>query len=513
MFITELMKLNNLAISASENLKIIKNESQYQISSGPYNYDINNQVAEMLIFIQNNQPISLVKVRAKIPNRQDSANTITMINNLIYWNHLIISVVDDKGNNLMRVQNSTYGAESLNVNKDIDIEKDAFTISRFAFLTREESQIILIKAMQDKRFIIDSIKLKDLIFMLFYGASMAEICAKYNNTKNAITLIIQILVAEKILTPIKSKKLPTKLEEGSEVDVQWNNIDLLFHSNSRIGNNFGDFGGGFPFINKIDPRPAIKTPPQGEKIDLYKPDINKLMQEDVSLTMLQMTRMSVRKYNEKKPITIKQIAEFLYRTSRIMFTSEIEVKNVDDNTQKTNMELAWRPYPTGGASYELEIYLTVDRADGLGAGMYYYSPKTHQLIKISEKSQHTEALIDSAYISCAKIVKPQILLHIAARFQRVSWKYNAISYATNLRNTGVLYQTFYLNAVAMNLAPCGLGSGNLKAFANASGNDPLIEGNIGEFMLGSLPEGFSFANIDIDSLAKQHGAINAGKNK
>ena len=120
-------------------------------------------------------------------------------------------------------------------------------------------------------------------------------------------------------------------------------------------------------------------------------------------------------------------------------------------------------------------------------------------------------LIETAYTSCARIVKPQVLVHIACRFQRVSWKYHAIAYATNLRNTGVLYQTFYLNAIAMGIAPCGLGSGHLQAFAGASGNDPLVEGNIGEFMLGSLPKDFDFKNSHQYRFSRSQGAVNAGR--
>jgi SagB-type dehydrogenase family enzyme len=346
---------------------------------------------------------------------------------------------------------------------------------------------------------------------LFSGATLEDICSQCDDiSKQSIVLILRLLLAENILIAFSSNQpIPSRIEEGCEVETQWDSTDLSFHSSSRIGYHFGDFGGAFPFVNKIDPRPALKPLPEGERIDLYRPDMDDLIQNDATLSQLQMQRLSVRQYNEKNPISIRQIGEFLYRTARVLFESEIQVTNIKDKSQTTNMELAWRPYPTGGASYELEIYLTVDRAKDLAPGMYYYAPKSHQLIKISEKNQHTDALIDTAYISCAQIVKPQVLLHIASRFQRVSWKYHAIAYATNLRNTGVLYQTFYLNAVAMGLAPCGLGSGNTKEFAAATGNNPLVEGNIGEFMLGSVPEGFDFKKITQEYLMQHHGAVYA----
>ena len=73
----------------------------------------------------------------------------------------------------------------------------------------------------------------------------------------------------------------------------------------------------------------------------------------------------------------------------VLYETEIEVTNFKEPERKTNMELAWRPYPTGGASYELELYLTVDRATDLQPGMYYYAPKQHQLIRICEANAYT----------------------------------------------------------------------------------------------------------------------------
>jgi oxazoline/thiazoline dehydrogenase len=39
-------------------------------------------------------------------------------------------------------------------------------------------------------------------------------------------------------------------------------------------------------------------------------------------------------------------------------------------------------------------------------------------------------------------------------------------------------------ATAMGLSACGLGNGDLESFAAATGLDPLVEGSIGELMLG-----------------------------
>jgi SagB-type dehydrogenase family enzyme len=81
-----------------------------------------------------------------------------------------------------------------------------------------------------------------------------------------------------------------------------------------------------------------------------------------------------------------------------------------------------------------------------------------------------------------------VLITLTSRFQRLSWKYRAIAYATTLRHTGVLYQTMYLVATAMGLAPCGLGNGSADLSVRALRLDYLTESSVGDFLLGSRPQ-------------------------
>ncbi len=60
-----------------------------------------------------------------------------------------------------------------------------------------------------------------------------------------------------------------------------------------------------------------------------------------------------------------------------------------------------------------------------------------------------------------------------------------MAYSIILKHVGVLYQTMYLVATAIDLAPCGLGVGNADLFATAAGTDYYAESSVGEFMLGS----------------------------
>ena len=51
----------------------------------------------------------------------------------------------------------------------------------------------------------------------------------------------------------------------------------------------------------------------------------------------------------------------------------------------------------------------------------------------------------------------QVLLILAARFPRLAWKYESIAYALTLKHVWVVFQTMYLAATAMGLAPRAIG--------------------------------------------------------
>ena len=148
------------------------------------------------------------------------------------------------------------------------------------------------------------------------------------------------------------------------------------------------------------------------------------------------------------------------------------------------MPVSSRPYPAGGACYELELYPVANRCEGLERGMYHYDPLDHRLTRLGTRGREFAALVSYATVS-APGSDPQVLIAIAARFARVSWKYDAIAYATTLKHVGVLQQAMYLVATAMGLGACALGSGDSDLFAQAAGVSCHAETSVGEFLLGS----------------------------
>ncbi|MBD2511514.1 SagB family peptide dehydrogenase [Nostoc muscorum FACHB-395] len=350
--------------------------------------------------------------------------------------------------------------------------KSRYILSRFAYIHQVEGQMILESPLS---------KMQVHLFNWQGVAVLAQLAQPCNYTELATQIpSISVDTAEQLLSLLMNAQMLSEvssdgniLEETNCGFAQWEFHDLLFHTRSRIGRHSNPVGGTYRFFGKIDPLPAVKPRMSDDVIKLYKPDLESLKNIDFSFTQVLESRKSIRVYG-KKPITAQQLGEFLYRTAR--------VKEV---IQTKRGEIASRPYPSGGALYELELYLVINQCQDIPSGLYHYDPLEHQLCLLSEKTETVEALIRDISQPMRQQDLPQVLIVIAARFQRVAWKYESIAYSIILKHVGALYQTMYLVATAMDLAPCGIGAGNSDQFAEASGCDYYAETSVGEFALGS----------------------------
>jgi SagB-type dehydrogenase family enzyme len=254
----------------------------------------------------------------------------------------------------------------------------------------------------------------------------------------------------------------------------WSPPDLWMHRRSRTGNG-GYAGAGFGRTEWATPyvQPA-RAPQAGSAIALHRPDLDVLRRSDRPLTAVIEDRRSHRTQYDEAPITVNQLGELLYRCAA-------ERTRVGGDGWPTQVS---RPYPAGGAAFELELYPVVRHIDGLAAGMYHYEPHGHQLRLVREPGPEVGRLLQAAAES-AKTDQPQVLIVIAARFGRLMSAYEELAYSLILKHVGVLYQTLYLVATSMDLAACALGASDALAFTDATGLDYTAESSVGEFMLGS----------------------------
>ena len=259
----------------------------------------------------------------------------------------------------------------------------------------------------------------------------------------------------------------------------WSSHELALHHRARSGWHALPNGGTFRFRGEFPSEPIDKATaePSGpvDRFDLPVPDLGKISESEPSFTEVVTRRQSIRHYDDANPITVGQLAEFLYR---VQHTSDL--RDTDDG-----QGVGQRPYPAGGQLCELEIYPLVSRCAGLEAGLYRYDSIAHRLIRLAPPHDAADRMLRHAGDTAMLAASPQVLLAITARAQRVLWKYEGMGYELALKNSGVLTGLMYLVAAAMGLAPCALGSGDSAAFALLSGIDPLVEPYIADFAIGS----------------------------
>ena len=148
------------------------------------------------------------------------------------------------------------------------------------------------------------------------------------------------------------------------------------------------------------------------------------------------------------------------------------------------------PTPAGEGLDELELYAAVNVCTNLDSGLYYYDPSRHRLTRLCGRTAEVASLLrDAAESTAIAEDNLQVLLILAARFPRLAWKYESIAYALTLKHVGVVFQTMYLAATAMGLAPRAIGGGDADLFARAAGTDYYAETSVGEFLLGSQRSG------------------------
>lgn len=346
----------------------------------------------------------------------------------------------------------------------------AFTTSRFTYVHRHESRTVLRNPLAACRLSVGEPAILELVFRP-EPEPWPELAARPSLADQGAA-ILSLLLKAGVVLPCDAEGRTVEDEDPGR--RQWEFHDAVFHASSRLGRTENPVGGSYRFRGSTEAEPAVKPNPWQDRrtVPLPVPDWAVVVQGDPTLTAAIEGRRSVRSHS-LVPLSLEQLGEFLFRT----------VRNRSRYSDQHG-DFVSRPYPNGGALYESEFYVTVNACQDLDRGFYYYDPQQHALFLVRDPCLQMDGLLADAYTSSAWTCWPQILITIASRFTRFNWKYSGMAYAAQLKNVGVIYQTMYLVATAMDLAACGLGSGNADRFAALSGLDYLREGSIGELMLG-----------------------------
>jgi SagB-type dehydrogenase family enzyme len=359
-----------------------------------------------------------------------------------------------------------------------------YVLSRFAYVRRVGDKLVLESPLSAARVLVEDQRMAPMLWQMTAPMTATAVRGQ--------TLDLSAEAAEALLSLLATARILSRvLDDGTLAEDEhaslrmWEFHDLLFHARSRLGRHDAPSGGTFLWVGVVEQPPALRPNYRGESVALFRPNLEELERRDPPFVQVAERRRSVREYG-CEPITVQQLGEFLYRVGRVTkrYQHRFEVPR-----GPVTMEFATRPYPSAGALYELEIYPLVQHCGGLDPGTYHYDPLDHRLNRVSADQQHTEKLwAGAAFDAQIRSSNLQVLLILAARFPRISWKYSSLAYSEILKDVGVLMHSMYLTATAMNLAPCALGAGDSDAFAKAIGSDYYAETSVGEFLLGSCAE-------------------------
>jgi SagB-type dehydrogenase family enzyme len=150
-------------------------------------------------------------------------------------------------------------------------------------------------------------------------------------------------------------------------------------------------------------------------------------------------RRSIREYRDE-PLRLEELGQLLWAAQRITSPK------------------GFRAAPSAGATYPLEIYVSVKERGviGLPAGIYHYDPFDHSLTLIKEGDHSLE--IYRASLNQEWVKEAPICIIIAADFSRTTSRYGARGERYVYMEAGHVGQNIYLQATALDLGTVAVGA-------------------------------------------------------
>jgi SagB-type dehydrogenase family enzyme len=232
----------------------------------------------------------------------------------------------------------------------------------------------------------------------------------------------------------------------SNSTAAWPFHDALFHHAATSGNaTSGGYGATFPFSGGGAQPPPLRDDDAARsclEIDVH-------VEQPCPVLDVMAARRSTRTF-DTVPLPRNSLTTLL--AAALATRETVHLTNGDS--------LVFRPYMSGGARGELSFLLVARNCDGLSPGVYWYLADCQRLRLLDGFASVADGLI--ALLSNATgedDTLPAAALLIVADYDRMAWKYEAIVYATMLRNVGAAYQALGVAAAATGVGVCALGGG------------------------------------------------------
>lgn len=242
-------------------------------------------------------------------------------------------------------------------------------------------------------------------------------------------------------------------------------ISELFHENTKLHPETAVWTNPMPAYTTSEIQKMSKAYKQyslAKKVKL--PPVGEIQNNSKTFDEVIQNRRTVREF-AANPLGINELSKVLHQTYGI--TGSIPMTG--GGTQPL------RAAPSGGALYPAEIYLGINKVEGLNSGIYHYNVPHHQLelLKSGDHSQKLfEICIDQPYAKDAGVV-----FLISAVLNRTKQKYGERGYRYILLDIGHLGQNLYLACSALGLAvmtTCGFFDDEANKLLHLDGNQETV---------------------------------------
>jgi SagB-type dehydrogenase family enzyme len=363
-----------------------------------------------------------------------------------------------------------------------------FRLSVYACLRADGREYSIESPLSLHRVVLHRAAAMRLIAPLASPITPAAFTAALSRAEPAAARVLEYLAAAGMVVGAQVAGNTTVFAEDLDTAVVgWSPVEMMFHVHSTLGRHDHNFGVTYPAGTARPVEPVVK-PQASRHISLHRPRWDDMCRSDPPTVVAMEMRRSARRY-AGSPITAAQLGDLLYRTARVrsLITAAPGGQDPPD-VPASGTPYSDRPYPSGGACYELELYLTVANCAGLASGVYHYDPLGHRLEPVSGDRAAADELLSAARMTAALDSPAQVLISMTARFRRLSWRYEGLAYRLVLMHVGVLMQNLYIACAAMGLAPCALDAVDVDVAARAFGADWRTEPCVGQFLVGGQPD-------------------------
>jgi SagB-type dehydrogenase family enzyme len=362
-----------------------------------------------------------------------------------------------------------------------------FRLSVYACLRADGREYTMESPLSLHRVVLHRAAAMRLIAPLASPVTPAAFAAALSPAEPAAPGILEYLAAAGMLVAAQAGTSSVFAEDRDTAIVGWSPAEMMFHTRSTLGRHDHDFGVTYPAGTTRPAEPVVK-PQASRHIPLHVPRWEEVCQSDPPVVVAMEGRRSARRY-AGSPVTAVQLGALLYRTARVRSLVTATAGGHDPpDVSAMGTPYSSRPYPSGGACYELELYLTVGNCAGLARGIYHYDPLGHRLEPVRADRAAADELLNAARMTAALDGPAQVLISMTARFRRLSWRYEGLAYRLVLMHVGVLMQNLYIVCAAMGLAPCALDAVDIDVAARAFGTDWRTEPCVGQFLVGGKPD-------------------------